>query len=100
LLFVISDDWIRLFALLSCGFMLLSTTPVMLALVQEHAGDSPAAANGMFMMIAFLARSSVVVLIGLIADRSGLQTAYLISAAAGLVGIPFIFLLPGGKVES
>lgn len=94
LLFVFSGDWVRLFALLSCGFMLLSTTPVMLALVQEHAGDSPAAANGMFMMIAFMARSSVVVLIGLIADWSGLQTAYLISAAAGLVGIPFILMLP------
>ncbi len=94
LLFVLSSDWIRLLSLLGCGFMLLSTTPVMLALVQEHAGDSPAAANGMFMMIAFLARSSVVVLIGLIADHSGLQTAYLVSAAAGLVGIPFILMLP------
>ena len=99
LLFVFSADWLRLLALLGCGFMLLSTTPVMLALVQEHAGDSPAAANGMFMMTAFLARSSVVVLIGLIADRSGLETAYLISAAAGLVAIPFILLLPG-RVES
>lgn len=99
LLFVVSSDWIRLFALLSCGFMLLSTTPVMLALVQEHAGDSPAAANGMFMMIAFLARSSVVVLIGLIADWNGLQTAYLISAAAGLAGIPFILMLPARAVS-
>ncbi len=95
LLFVYSSDWLRLLALLSCGFMLLSTTPVMLALVQEHAGDSPAAANGMFMMTSFLARSSVVVLIGLIADHSGLQTAYLISAVAGLAGIPFILMLPG-----
>ncbi len=94
LVFVLSDDWIRILSLLSCGFMLLSTTPVMLALIQEHAGDSPAAANGIFMMIAFMARSSVVVIIGLIADRSGLQTAYLISAAAGLVGIPFILMLP------
>jgi FSR family fosmidomycin resistance protein-like MFS transporter len=99
LLFVYSGDWLRFLALLSCGFMLLSTTPVMLALVQEHAGDSPAAANGIFMMIAFMARSFVVVLIGLIADYSGLETAYLISAAAGLVGIPFILMLPG-RVKS
>lgn len=94
LLFVISGDWIRLLALLFTGFTLLSTTPVMLALVQEHAGDSPATANGMFMMISFLARSSVVVLIGLLADYYGLETAYLFSAAAGLVGIPFILMLP------
>ena len=81
-------------ALLLAGFTLLSTTPVMLAMVQEHAGNSPAAANGIYMMTAFIARSSVVVLIGFIGDHAGLQTAYLISAAAGAAGIPFIFMLP------
>ncbi len=94
LLFLFTDDWVRLLALLSCGFMLLSTTPVMLALIQEHAGDSPAAANGIFMMTAFLARSSVVILIGFIADHAGLETAFLISGLAGFIGIPFILLLP------
>ncbi len=95
LLFVFSGGCVRLLSLLGCGFMLLSTTPVMLALVQEHAGDSPATANGIFMMIAFLARSSAVILIGLIADWGGLQTAYLASAVIGLAGIPFILMLPG-----
>ena len=95
LCFVLSDDWIRMASLLCCGFFLLSTTPVMLALIQEHSGDSPAAANGMFMMISFMARASMVVVIGLIGDQSGLQTAYLFSAIAGLVGIPFIMMLPG-----
>ncbi len=84
-------------ALLITGFMLLSTTPVMLAMVQEHAGNSPAAANGIYMMTAFVARSSVVVVIGLIGDHAGLHTAYIISAAAGACGIPFIMMLPGRK---
>jgi len=95
LLFVISNDWVRMVSLVSCGFMILSTTPVMLALIQEHAKNSPAAANGMFMLIAFMARASMVVVIGMIADRSGLQSAYLVSAAVGLLGIPFILMLPG-----
>lgn len=95
LLFVISNDWTRILSLFSCGFMILSTTPVMLALIQEHAKNSPAAANGMFMLIAFVARASMVVVIGMIADRSGLQSAYLVSAGVGLVGIPFILMLPG-----
>jgi FSR family fosmidomycin resistance protein-like MFS transporter len=96
LLFLYGGGWLRIGGLLSCGFMILSTTPVMLAMVQEHAGNSPAAANGMFMMISFLARSSVVVLIGLIADRAGLHTAYLAGACAGLAGIPFVLMLPAG----
>ena len=92
--FTLSGGWFRIAALLVTGFMLLSTTPVMLALVQEHGRHSPAAANGLFMMISFIARSAVVVVVGFTADRIGLQTTYLISAAMGLVGIPFIFRLP------
>jgi len=93
-LFTLTGGWLRLAALLVVGFTLLSTTPVMLALVQENARQSPAAANGLFMMISFLARSAVVVVVGFIADRIGLNAAYLISAAMGLVGIPFVLMLP------
>jgi len=92
--FSLTGGWIRITVLLVTGFTLLSTTPVMLALVQEQGRDAPAAANGLFMMISFIARSAVVVVVGYIADRIGLQATYLISAAMGLIGIPFIFKLP------
>ena len=92
--FTLTGGWFRIAALLVTGFTLLSTTPVMLALVQEHARNAPAAANGLFMMISFIARSAVVVVVGFTADRIGLQATYLISAAMGLIGIPFIFRLP------
>jgi len=93
-IFTLTGGWLRGAALLVTGFTLLSTTPVMLALVQEHAGHSPAAANGLFMMISFIARSAVVVVIGFIADHIGLHTTYFISAAMGLISIPFILILP------
>ncbi len=92
--FTLSGGWLRVAALIATGFMLLSTTPVMLALVQENARQAPAAANGFFMMINFIARSAVVVVVGFIADRIGLNAAYLISAAMGLLGIPFVLMLP------
>jgi FSR family fosmidomycin resistance protein-like MFS transporter len=93
-LFTLTGGGLRLVALLAVGFTLLSTTPVMLALVQENARHSPAAANGLFMMISFMARSAVVVVVGIIADRIGLNAAYLISAAMGLIGMPFVLKLP------
>jgi FSR family fosmidomycin resistance protein-like MFS transporter len=93
-LFTLTDGLLRFAALLVVGFTLLSTTPVMLALVQENASHSPAAANGLFMMISFMARSAVVVVVGFIADHIGLNATYLISAAMGLAGIPFIMMLP------
>jgi FSR family fosmidomycin resistance protein-like MFS transporter len=93
-LFTLTGGWVRFITLLLVGFTLLSTTPVMLALVQEHARNSPAAANGLFMMISFMARSAVVVIVGFIADIIGLRSAFILSAFMGSLGIPFIFKLP------
>ncbi len=95
-LFIAVGGWFGFLALILVGFSLLSTTPVMLALVQEHAGSSPSAANGFFIMISFMARSAVVVVVGLIADQIGLRATYFLSAVLGLVGIPFVLKLPRG----
>lgn len=94
-LFIQLDGWPRYAALALTGFTLLSTTPVMLALVQENAKNGPSAANGLYMMISFLARSATVVLVGLVSDMTSLTSAYTISAALGLTAIPFILKLPG-----
>jgi FSR family fosmidomycin resistance protein-like MFS transporter len=94
LLFTVTGGWIRFAALLLVGFTLLSTTPVMLAMVQEHARSSPSASNGFFMMMAFVARSAVVVLVGFVADLIGLRTTYLICALLGLLAIPIVLRLP------
>jgi FSR family fosmidomycin resistance protein-like MFS transporter len=95
--FVWLDGWVRFAALMVTGFTLLSTTPVMLAMVQEQSISSPAAANGFFMMAAFMARSSVVVIVGFMGDVIGLEATYVCSALIGLAGIPFIMMLPRNK---
>lgn len=95
--FVWLDGWLRFAALIVTGFTLLSTTPVMLAMVQENSVSSPAAANGIYMMISFLARSAVVVIVGFMGDLIGLQATYLCSALLGVAAIPFILKLPGKK---
>lgn len=94
LAFVWLEGWLRFGALALTGFTLLSTTPVMLALVQEHSATSPAAANGLFMMVSFVARSAIAVIVGFLGDLIGLETTYICSALLGLTAIPFIFLLP------
>jgi FSR family fosmidomycin resistance protein-like MFS transporter len=89
----------RFAALILTGLTLLSTTPVMLALIQEHAGSAPAAANGMFMMVSFMARSATVVVVGAIADAIGLKATYLISAGIGLLAVCFTLGLPNRSVR-
>jgi FSR family fosmidomycin resistance protein-like MFS transporter len=95
LLFLFLEGRARFLCLALTGLTVFSTTPVMLAMVQEHAAEaSPAAANGLFMMFSFLARSGVVVLIGWLADLFGLEAAYIIAAIAGLTAVPLIRFLP------
>lgn len=95
LAFVLVDGWAVYAFLVLTGFTLLSTTPVMLALIQEHAAKSPAAANGLFMMISFLARSAIVVVVGMTGDLIGLRNAFIIFSVVGFIGLPFVFRLPG-----
>jgi FSR family fosmidomycin resistance protein-like MFS transporter len=95
LLFTAVSGWLQLLVLLITGFSLLSTTPVMLAMIQEYSVNGSSAANGVFMMISFMARSAVVVLVGYVADQVGLEKTFVICGVIGLAGIPFVFGLKG-----
>lgn len=92
--FVLGTHWLRIAALVVTGFSLLSTTPVMLAMVQEHAGDIPSAANGFFMMAIFLTRAIATIPVGYMGDLFGLTTSFLISAGLGAMSLPIVFTLP------
>jgi len=97
LVFTATSGWVQFMVLLVTGFSLLSTTPIMLAMVQEYSVNGSSAANGVFMMISFLARSAVVVLVGFAADMVGLEKTFVICGMIGLAGIPFVFTLKTRK---
>lgn len=93
LIFVFSTGVLKLAMLAITGFTVLSTTPVMLAIIQENAKNNPSAANGLFMMISFAVRSIAVVLAGVIGDMAGLENIFIVSAAIGFTAIPFLLKL-------
>lgn len=84
---------LRMMVLVAVGFTLLSTTPVLMALVQERVAGGRALANGIFMAFNFLITSAAVVIIGVLGDRLGLQSALLTGTIVMLIGTPFVFLL-------
>jgi FSR family fosmidomycin resistance protein-like MFS transporter len=49
------------------------------------------------MMVSFLARSAIVVVVGFFGDLIGLRTTYIVAAALGFAGIPFIAMLPSAN---
>ena len=96
LLFLAVDggSWLFWVFLALTGFTSLSTTPVILAMVQEHGREQPATANGFFMGIMFLFGAGSAPLVGWIGDTAGLQIAFTWSAIAALVAAPLALLLP------
>ncbi len=98
LLFLNVRGWLQFPALLLVGLTMLSTTPVLMALVQEQARGSRALANGIYMALNFALTSLSTLLVGMLGDRFGLHTAFMISAGVMLAGMPFVLKLPG-KVE-
>lgn len=99
LIFLVVKGWLILPLLVLMGLTVFSTTPVMMAMVQDHAGDRPATANGLYMGISFVSGAMIPLLVGGLADLVGLRTAFAWSAVLALVGVPLIYALPRDSRE-
>lgn len=97
LIFISCSGTYALIILFITGFTLLSSGPVMLALVQDTESEYPALLNGVYTMLSFFLSSLAVMAIGFSADWHGLTRTYQICAFAPLGAIPFILLLPKKK---
>ena len=62
--------------LVSYGFVSISAGPVFLALIQDNFPENRAVSNGLYISMVFLMRSLVLVLVGMMGDAYGLQTAF------------------------
>ena len=94
IIFLNVSGWLVAPVLLAMGFTSLSSTPVMLSIVQEHLPNNRAVGSGLFIAVNFLARPLAILGIGLIGDNFSLETAYFWGAIIALGAIPGIFFLP------
>jgi MFS transporter, FSR family, fosmidomycin resistance protein len=92
--FLAMHGWMILPVLFVLGFMANSTSPVLMAMVQESASDHPATANGVYMALEFVGGAIITVIVGVLADALGLRMAFGISAVIALLGTPFVLLMP------
>jgi FSR family fosmidomycin resistance protein-like MFS transporter len=95
LLFLAAQGWIRILLLLAVGFTALSTTPVIMAMVNEYSRDHPATASGLYFALTFVSKSLIIILVGALGDRFGLHMTFQACAVLGFAGLPFVLLLPG-----
>ncbi len=94
IIFLNLSGWFIIPLLLAIGFVSLSVGPVFLALIQDHFPEHRAAANGAYMLLAFLTRFPATIIVGLIGDKFGLEKAFLWSALFSFLVLPGIFMLP------
>ncbi len=93
-LFLQAQGWMMVPVLILLGFTSLAPQPVILATVQDQFPENRAAANGLYMAMAFLVRSLALVLLGMSGDAWGLRMTFYGSALISLIAIPAILTLP------
>jgi FSR family fosmidomycin resistance protein-like MFS transporter len=94
ILFLNVQGWMVIPLLVLMGFMVLSTGPINLAIVQDQMRENRALGNGIFMVMAFALRPIALMAVGYLGDRYGLHQAFLWSALISLASLPFIMMLP------
>jgi len=93
LLFVYSSGWVAIPILVLSGFFLFSSTPVLLAIVNEYKSEHPSFVNGLFMTMNFISGAGSVMIIGSLSDWLGFAATYKISAFLGLLSLLFVLRL-------
>ena len=99
MIFLQTEGWLQFPLLMVMGLALISTTPVIMAVVQENFPENRALANGTYMCLSFVLRSAIVVVVGGIGDSIGLQNAFVVSSVVMFAGLPFILLLPKDRTK-
>ncbi len=100
LVFLNVHGWMQAAVLLALGFTNLSTTPVLMATVQEHLPNNRAVGNGLYMSINFLMQLVTILGVGLLGDYFGLRAAFFWSAILSVLAIPPILALPAIREQS
>lgn len=76
------------------GFLVLSGSPVVLALVQELLPEARSTASGLYFTLNYIATGLAAALFGVLADALGLERAFALLAFAPLLTIPIALFLP------
>ena len=77
--------------LILLGLFLYAPNPILLTVVNSTVTEHKTFINGVYFTINFLLNAIMVMVVGWIADRIGLETTYKLSVIGGFLAIPFIW---------
>ena len=94
LFFLNSSGWAIIPVLIIAGLFILSSQPILLAIVQDQLPTHRSIGNGLFMMLNFICLSISAIVIGILGDHLGLRQSFFWIAGTGLLAAPLVLLIP------
>ncbi len=95
-LFLLTSGWMTLVVLALTGAFLVSSTSLMLAVVQDLETGHRYFLNSIYMTISFVVGSLMVLAVGFLADRYGLDFTYVFAALFALPSVLFAWRIKEG----
>lgn len=92
-MFSVMNGWLSLPVLAILGFFLMGTTPILLALTQDHSSERPAFFNSIFLTVSFGSEAAALMIAGGMADWVGLEMTFNLSGIIALGAIPFVYMI-------
>lgn len=93
-LFIFSHGILSVLLLVILGTFLFGLRPVILAIVHDTNSDYPAYVNGVYMMINFVTNSIMLLAMGLLSDKIGLDNMYRVAATISIGAVFFALRIP------
>jgi len=97
ILFVFANGYFVFPLLILLGFLMLSYTPIILAMLMDIKTDQHTFLNGIYMTISFISGSITSLIIGILSDWIGIIDTFKISAIVSILSIPFVLMLAKKK---
>ncbi len=97
LLFLFSGKIFSFIFIIMIGLVMFGSTPIILALIQDHAKERPAFLNSIYMTISFFFSAVCVIIVGGLSDILGMETTFLIAGIASFGAIPFVYYIRSPK---
>jgi FSR family fosmidomycin resistance protein-like MFS transporter len=92
-LFTLLDPVWGIPVLIILGVFLFAPNPILLTVVNSTQSANKTFINGIYFTINFFLNSVMVMIVGFLADKLGLETAYKLSVLGGILAIPFIWTM-------
>ncbi len=96
---IFTDGTLKMIFIILTGFLAFSSSPVVMACVQEESGKSPTVCSSIYMLIDFMTISVTLIFAGIAGDFFGLKNAFICCGILSALGFPFVLCIRKKRLQ-